>query len=186
MATEPKIEQSDNPIPSPSSDHPEEDRIVDVPHGLTRLAGIETRLRVLGLLISGIALASIILISVSAMLVRPDLRDRTYVELIVLPFFGLALLIIWERLKKEGLVLVEEISDELEWDYRKRRQSIETTANGYVAQRPGLDVRIALRRFLKATTLPLVPEQFVTLAYAGVFLTCAFTLVAISVLHNFR
>src|SRR5260370_42299745 len=129
MATEPNIEQSGNAAPSPSSNNPAVGRVVDVPDGLRRLGKIETRLRVLGNVIAGIALASIIFIAVDGVLVRSQLRDNTYFALIACPFFGLAILIIWEGLKKEGLVLVEEISDELEWDYQKRRQSVEAPSN---------------------------------------------------------
>lgn len=62
----------------------------------------------------------------------------------------LAILYAYELKRRQGDVLFEEISDELEW------QVEDTTRNTTATSRPDIDARIALRSFSRATSLPFV------------------------------
>jgi hypothetical protein len=84
--------------------------------------------------------------------------------------YGLLLLFIWERRCQEGMVLYEEISDEVEWRHRdeKRMSDEDSQKSG----RPNLTIRITLREFLRTTSLPLVPRPFSALGYFTFHLIC--------------
>jgi|SRR5579859_7531997 len=182
MATEPNVEQTGNPTLSPSSKNPEDSNEFNVPDGLRRLGEIRSRIRLLGSFIAGIALASIFSIGTGGLFAGYQ-AHWVYLVGILIHLTGVVFLVSWERLKKDGLVLVEEISDEIEWDYRKRRQSADALPNGERAQRPELEVRVALRGFLRAAELPLAPEQYSTLVYAAYFVACVFATILIAIFN---
>jgi hypothetical protein len=81
-------------------------------------------------------------------------------------FVNLAVIVLFENLRRGGDALFEQISDELHWHvgYRKQKE------NGAVADDDGQlsDARLVLRAFAGAADLPLIPGKFGPAIYAGV------------------
>jgi hypothetical protein len=82
---------------------------------------------------------------------------------------ALALVLVYDRIRRRGDASFEEISDEFQW-YLSR-----PTVEGSVT--PPLDVRIALRTFARTSDLPLVPGRFGPAIYAVVDIVVAVTTV---------
>jgi hypothetical protein len=86
-----------------------------------------------------------------------------------LPFIGagcaiaaLLCAVVHEISRKQGDVLFEEISDEVQW--RVRSQGHEKIA----PERPLLDVRVTLRSFAHASDLPFIPSRFGAAIYVAI------------------
>jgi hypothetical protein len=99
-----------------------------------------------------------------------------------IPLMGLITLFLWDLMVREGKILYEEISDEVEWRHRtfgKRkilhgdgsgaRESEEAREN---IGRPNIEVRVVLRKFLRASTLPFVTGPMSGMVYAIFFISC--------------
>ena len=99
-------------------------------------------------------------------------------------FGGLLLLFFWDRRVATGLILYEEISDEVEWQhrsYRREKKAVNGSMSGPIdkppfpskSTRPNLDVRVILRAFLKESTLPFLRRgSGGTSVYALFFIAC--------------
>lgn len=90
------------------------------------------------------------------------------------PLMGLWMLFKWDRRRRYGMALFEEISDEVEWAHRTHR----VVSSGLISYpippdiptRTPLGVRRTLRKFLNAATLPLVPSSSGASLYLVYFL----------------
>ncbi len=82
-----------------------------------------------------------------------------------LTVFGAA---IFERLRKQGYVIYEEISEELQARYRNERGR-----ERFSGRTPSLPVRLAMRKFHAATSVPLVPGRYGPVVYVAVNVTLA-------------
>lgn len=81
--------------------------------------------------------------------------------------FGVLLLVAdYERQKRQGELLFQELSDELQWYVRFD----EASHSGVAEHRPSLGVRLSLRKFASSADLPIVPGRYGPAAYAGVTL----------------
>ncbi|MDZ7361412.1 MAG: hypothetical protein ONB46_11925 [candidate division KSB1 bacterium] len=85
-------------------------------------------------------------------------------------FVNLAVIVLFENLRRGGDALFEEISDKLHWyvGYRKQKENGAAANDG---QPP--DARLVLRAFAGAADLPLIPGKFGPAIYAGVNLVFA-------------
>jgi|SRR6266849_6626047 len=90
---------------------------------------------------------------------------------------GIIAVISFERLRQEGLLLYEEISDEVEWKHRTFRPGQtassdfgESVALSRPHERPSFSLRVVLRRFLLAATLPLSPDRGGPILYLAVYI----------------
>ena len=85
---------------------------------------------------------------------------------IVLFFYWIPFLLVitaiylYESKRRQGEVLFEEISDELEWHIKGDKTEAAST-------RPEIDARISLRSFFKTTDLPFIPGKFGPAFYLG-------------------
>lgn len=100
------------------------------------------------------------------------------------PLFGLQMVMMWERVVRDGTVLFEEISDEVEWRHRSYRPAHDevarqTTAEANGVSRPDIDVRITLRNFLKEATLPLARTSSASTIYAAYFIASAIVILVV-------
>jgi len=122
---------------------------------------ITIRLRKLGMisfLFTIISFAIVLLFSIQTM-------QRYYYYLFHLPtefyalffifiiFFGMYTLIIYDRMRKKGDALFEEVSDELQWNIL---QSVKTEKVSDRSKKPTLKARVVLREFITTIDLPLV------------------------------
>jgi hypothetical protein len=74
--------------------------------------------------------------------------------------FGILSLIVFNRIRNHGMICYEELTDELEWG--KDRQDYK--------ERPPIDYRITIKKFLKATDLPLTYSPNGQIFYFAFFL----------------
>lgn len=70
--------------------------------------------------------------------------------------------VFYEYSRRQGNVLFEEISDELEWNVNGAKLS---EGGSLASARPEVNVRIILRMFARATDLPLFPSQYGPVIY---------------------
>jgi hypothetical protein len=88
-------------------------------------------------------------------------------------------LLAYERLRRTGDTLFDELSSELQWSLR---QKFEPPSDPFESRKPpNLTVRIILRRFIKNTDLPLVPGHIGTFIYLIVGLSLWIITLSISV-----
>jgi hypothetical protein len=113
----------------------------------------------------------------------PIVLQFTMIFAIMAPLGGLMCLFLWERKVGQGMILYEEISDEVEWRHRTFRRKLVSLTGGDPDQseddasgdaqkssgRPNIEVRILLREFLRETTLPFVNASVGTTVYAAFF-----------------
>ena len=104
--------------------------------------------------------------------------DITYVDPMVFVILSVFLtggaiisVVLFDMHRKSGEALTDEISDELQWNMRSTSNEREE-----MRKRPPLDIRIALRGYLRATDLPLVvgkigPPVYVLVNFIIVFAT---------------
>jgi hypothetical protein len=79
-------------------------------------------------------------------------------------------LLYFERLRRRGDTLFQELSEELNWFSRPR--DLNESVVPYNV--PPIDIRVALRTYTRMTDLPLVPGKFGPATYALVCLVAAF------------
>lgn len=75
-------------------------------------------------------------------------------------FLIICMLVHYERTKKRGRVLYEELSDELQW-----RITNDSSVSRRVARDPGIRARIILRSFIYETALPFLPDHIGSFVY---------------------
>jgi hypothetical protein len=77
------------------------------------------------------------------------------------------LLITFDKQKRQGNVLFEEISDELQWWMLSKNSSDTNKENNILVEkeRPILRIRIALREFAHTTDLPLMRSSYGSIMY---------------------
>lgn len=88
-----------------------------------------------------------------------------------IPVVGVMILVIFDRWRAEGEVIVEEISDEFEWRHRSLRDSEDSNPE-HSGRRAPLEIRLVLRRFLSAARLPLAGEKTGPIFYLLLYLIC--------------
>lgn len=89
--------------------------------------------------------------------------DNYFVFFYLFALIGISSLVVFEKKKRRGEILFEEISDELHWDIGYQR----TSKNNVIAnERPNLEIRLILRDFAKSSNLPFLPNRYATTAYA--------------------
>jgi hypothetical protein len=82
--------------------------------------------------------------------------------------YGLTALFLYDRRRRHGDVLFEELSNELQW------QAVSGSSIPKAAEsRPSIENRVTLRNYVQASDLPLVPGKFGPTAYAITFLIIA-------------
>lgn len=136
----------------------------DLTVALSRMTDINWRLRKNGLLALLCTLGNFGILVLSLSL-RTTLNEKILTTKIVFLIPALAALLsvgLYETFRREGDALFEEISDELEWDIRSRRISAKMPQ-----EKPELAVRTVLRKFARASDLPLIPGRFGPAIYAG-------------------
>lgn len=72
--------------------------------------------------------------------------------------FLVLVIFLFEKEKRSGDAIFDEVVDEIKWDVKGESKEISD-------ERPNLDTRIALRSFVKAEELPLVPGKFGPIIY---------------------
>lgn len=100
----------------------------------------------------------------------------------VLP--GILLLFLWERLRVEGKMLFEEISDELEWHHRTFKPRV--TYSETTPEPVNLGIRVSLREFLDASDMPLIPGPFGAAWYLAFYIGCMILGTVLSPMIYFR
>lgn len=188
--------------PSSGGEEPGHVRRRRIATALQRLHFIGRRLQLLSLISVMCLAGSLLTVAMAAAARSPNYRETLvpvyrWIDISFLPILcGICSLFLWEALRREGMVIYEEISDELEWRHRRSRQAnsapeakpqdapessdekentfIETAAGVLMkavqrTRRPNLEVRIALRRFLNHADLPFIPGGMAAGYYAGLF-----------------
>ncbi len=149
----------------------------EIERALVKMQSFTSRLRSLAMTIVLLGFFSLAGLTVSSLLRNITALDSVSLALltglsVVASFCGLLMLFVWERRVAAGMILYEEISDEVEWSHRTFRNG-KTTENGSIrAQGPSLDIRVILRAFLKETTLPFTRGTNGTTIYALFFVAC--------------
>jgi len=125
---------------------------------IIRLISFTRALRRYSTLIIGILLTSIFTLGYYAILLKRHTNEfnsnnylfESEIELPLLLFIfificmGILLLLRFSMVRNKGMVIYEEITDEIDWS-RKRKEFI---------HRPPLEIRIQIKEFLKSTDLP--------------------------------
>lgn len=197
--------------PQPSvTDLPSVDRAGNTAPGenviiaLERLTAIGTELRSMGqwlilyigvaIVFQGVAASGYVTLSASKMNYFVPGCVAPVSMLLVL--FAASLLLRWDHLRRKGMAIFEEVSDEIEWRHRTFKPSKprtkplhaltgdESEVGSAVGPRPGLNVRLRLRDFLTDATLPITqsnnPGAVYAVLIAALFLTDMFLMIAIS------
>ncbi len=140
---------------------------VSLKEEIWRLRHIANRLKFFSLLII-ITLIACMLLSVWILISYP--AYTLYIFRFVptaLSFFGIVLLFIFDSIRKSGMVLYDEISDELEWGFRTGN----TVKRDVPGKRVQTAIRVAMRQFLQATDLPIVPGSAGQGIYFALFIS---------------
>lgn len=153
----------------------------DVEKRLYELAKISSEIRRRGLIVTYISFLDVFSLTVAGLMKAfpilwfiPMAIIFTSISLSVLGFF---FLLVWDRTRDQGMIIYEEISDELEWrhrTYRSRKTRSQTEDGNNLAGRPPLNIRLILRRFLVSSRLPFAPQERDSIFYAGLLLSCIF------------
>jgi hypothetical protein len=137
-----------------------------VNQSMSELRMVTRRLRLLGLVIVLFTVGSVLEALILPLFPGYDLTNRSLALMAAsLAVAALALIILYDRTRRRGEALFEEISDEFQW-YIARP----TTKGGVT---PPLDVRVVLRTFAKTSDLPIVPGRFGPAIYATVNIVAA-------------
>ena len=94
-------------------------------------------------------------------------------------FTGILLLAMWEKRRREAMIVYEEVSDEVEWRHRTHHNGAWTEEEKHDKKKAGLPIRVVLRRFLSATELPFTSGSVSSLTYALYFVLCVVCFVVI-------
>jgi hypothetical protein len=185
MATEPDKLDSDQRESNEASP-PADSGKVSLKVALKELDSITLSLQAIGMmvvLLAGVTLACIVAMGVLQVFpVISAVRLGAAAFTILSAFQGLVMLLRWEKRRKEGMVLYEEVSDEVEWRHRSQLKPKVGVINPKARRRAGLSIRLALRRFLSSTDLPFTPRQASGVAYTVYFIVCIMLVVLILVL----
>ena len=173
MVTEPNRERGDSE-PSPAQRSSKSPTTVE--DGLVELSKMTERLSLLGMMNIALAGATFVL-TVTSLILRVAPVERIVLTMAFAgagasALYGLMFLYVWDRKRRRGMLLYEEISDELEWAHRTHRKR--ETPKMSLVDRPEFPVRLLLRQFLNAATLPLAPEGFGTSFYLLFYFLCVF------------
>jgi len=131
-------------------------------NNLKRLKTITLRLRLVGLYIAIITAFSITL-ELTTMSYNSIYFPKEQIKFIIYTMFivSLIFLIFYDKMRRSGDAIYEEISDELQWDikkYKKFEFNIEKN-------KPSLDARIILREYINTTDLPLTRGSYGVTVY---------------------
>ncbi|MGC2236757.1 MAG: hypothetical protein WA584_11385 [Pyrinomonadaceae bacterium] len=138
---------------------------------LESLNQITKKLNLLSSIILVLTFSNLIAIAL-ALYDSPGYLDKGYSStyktsaMILLFFYWIPFLLVitaiysYESKRKQGEVLFEEISDELEWHIKSDKTEAAST-------RPEINARVSLRSFFKTTDLPFVPGKFGPAFYLG-------------------
>ncbi|WP_431108858.1 hypothetical protein [Winogradskyella poriferorum] len=86
--------------------------------------------------------------------------------------FGIILLFKFNSLRDKGMILYEEITDEIDWS-RKRKEFM---------HKPPLELRIIIKEFLKSTDLPFTSGKNGQAFYIVLFMVIAISTILIKIL----
>jgi hypothetical protein len=169
---------------------------LDLTEVIHSIVSITKQLRLLASVLFAGLFASIV-IAFAAFLIRAGRDPKSYdpgkdalpLLAALLAGYSIGLLYLWDRLYRRGMLLYEEISDELEWTHRSNRiksvgpendnSSNSITSNSIInTSRPDLDLRIKLRGFLDATRLPFVYTEHSALIYLFLNIASSVAIVA--------
>ena len=148
---------------------------------LDRLRFVTRRLRWLGMQCFTMVLATTALTVASS--ITDKLAGGNSFQLIIVSLggvmivMGLTALFAWEREKDRGSAIYEEVSDELEWDHRSLRGSFHQSDESAPERRPDLNIRLALREYLRNAKLPLVSAESGATFYLLTYGVCIIGLV---------
>lgn len=148
--------------------HSETDRNDDLGREVGNLRRICHLLHYLGLQVVIFTFANILLLAISLGRSLPS-----FVTLLI-PFvatMACAIIIWFERIRRSGDTLFEEISDELQWHVRHDDPKASHSA---ARSRPDFSVRVALREFARLSDLPVIPGRFGPSIYIAVNVIVSF------------
>jgi hypothetical protein len=159
----------------------------DLRTALNRLDRYTERLRRAGSLVVGTAIATLVfLIGNGILRVLPFRSPARLIAAfggMLVALLGIQLLLVWDRCRREGMAVYEEISDEVEWRHRTFRkdgpEGQESRGNKAI-----LGVRLDLRRFLTNTELPFAPGSNASTIYVLYFIFTIVCFVMILILSD--
>uniref|UniRef100_UPI00404A4060 hypothetical protein n=1 Tax=Gelidibacter sp. TaxID=2018083 RepID=UPI00404A4060 len=100
-----------------------------------------------------------------------EIIDILIIITIVLVFIGVYLLYEFSRIREKGLIIYEEITDEIDWS-KDRKNFI---------HRPALEIRVLIREFLKASDLPFTIGKIGQTYYLSLFILVLFSIILIKI-----
>lgn len=152
---------------------------------LDRLEKIKHILKSYSLMLLLILLLSIIFMTLFAFAHKYNLTRKSYfsnmytefeIPLMIMTFvsilFGIILLFRFNSLRDKGMILYEEITDEIDWS-RKRKEFM---------HKPPLELRITIKEFLKSTDLPFTSGKNGQAFYIVLFMIIAISTILIKIL----
>ncbi len=152
---------------------------------LERLENIKHILKRYSLMLLLILLLSIIFMTLFAFIHKYNLTREVYysnmytvfeIPLMIMTFlsilFGIILLFKFNSLRDKGMILYEEITDEIDWS-RKRKEFM---------HKPPLELRIIIKEFLKSTDLPFTSGKNGQAFYIVLFMVIAISTILIKIL----
>jgi hypothetical protein len=136
-------------------------------HALRKLEYLTRILRMTGLYVFTSTVFCLVLSFLTILRIAPTMAIFKIILYLAIGFGGvsLVLVIFYESYRKQGEALFEEISDELQWHIRFVGDNEKRSTSDV---RPGLEARVVLRFFARATDLPLVPGRFGPAVYVMV------------------
>lgn len=149
---------------------------------LKSLVNIKNILQQYSFLILGLLLMSYIAMAIFAFLHQHNLKTYRYytdfyteleTPLLMLLFFfvlfGIIFLFRFSSIREKGMILYEEITDEIDWS-RKRKEFM---------HKPPIELRIVIKEFLKSTDLPFTSGKNGQAIYVILFLTIILVVILI-------
>jgi hypothetical protein len=153
---------------------------IDTEHLLERLSYVTRQMRLFGLLIFGAALTGVVMIFAQMAMREKSIHSfgaedqvlMLKLLTIAICLLGFIIIMLFELLRRQGDVLFEELSNELQWGGN--------VASKGPVEKPRISERIILRSFVQASDLLLVPGRFGPAVYGLMFLALALTAFFIS------
>jgi hypothetical protein len=162
-------------------------RFKDVAMLLSRLMESTNRLRILARFCALITLCNFLMTMFSGLVAssRSEVRSDFVAQVGIMGFFvalgALFFLYLFDQGRKLGDAVFQELSDELEWSpYQKsatNKFAISRPAG--IADVPRATVRLSVREFLLASTLPLVEREGSVRIYLLVNIACSIAVVVL-------
>lgn len=163
---------------------------MDIDDGLRRLGVISRQLRSVKVFTMMDALSTLVFTILAAILPRVMViygfegATRFLALFFVYPLAlaGILTLFVWDRRRAEGKVLFEEISDEFEWHHRTFKPDADHSRSTPDSAKPRVDfrIRVLLREFLDASTMPFIPGPFGAAWYLVFYIGCMVLAVFVS------